>query len=374
VKKKYSVFTAFVILAASAIAVVMSIHTKSVRSAMSPEPENFKNFITPYEFLADDIAVMSQHNGAVWARHLFDYQLMKSTDYGMNWETGYKFEKPIIAIFCDDYDNIFVTTANERGYSEEKGELHKSSDGGNNFSQVLEIEAGIPVSWNFASKNGVMLVSEYGFKGENDNARRIYKSLDYGDTWEIIYEPEAVVEYHNHKIIITDDGTIYQSVGDGVNAKIMKSTDDGSNWITVIEGYHPTSAVEFDEYILWGLDSGPMSGIARLNKKTDEIEYAFKTPEPFNGSCYDMKEADGVVYAMFMSYMGAVHPSSIFYSLDAGETWEILGYIEKNETEGVGVYNLTVDDKYGYIDFGAPVYNDGEVTNYRGTMRFELLK
>lgn len=350
--------------------------------AESKGADNFINFRAPYTFLEEGIIVMQAYGETLWARK-FDplltnaanaTVLMESTDKGYSWAFLYEFEKPIQAIYNDGHGNIFVTVSQDRWASEGTGEVHKSSDGGRTFRKVLDVKAGVPINWNITSLNGTMFMSEYGYKGASgNNARRIYRSLNFGDTWEIIYEPAPMEEYHKHKILITQEGVIYQSVGDGEHAKIIKSADNGYSWDVVAQGFHPTSAVAFENHILWGLDAGPIHGIAWFDKHTHEMDFVLDLPYPFRGSCYAMAYARGVVYAVFMSYVGDYHPGSIFYSTDEGRNWNVFGYIKKSPNDGVGLFNLVVDEQFGYIDLQAPVYHDGAVKQFRGTLRFELL-
>ena len=340
--------------------------------------ENFNDFVTEFTLLCGTVSVKAVSDEAIWARGSrppYRGNLFNSSDHGITWEMVYTFDKPIEGIFIDEPGNIFVSVAADRWSARPNGVLFKSSDGGETFTGVLAIRAGSILNWNMAAGNGVMFVSEYGYKGNSgNNARRIYRSLNHGDTWEVVFSPEPRAEWHNHKILVTREGVIYQSIGDGKNAHIIKSSDNGNTWETVIERFHPTSAIEFETHILWGLDSGPVSGISRYDKETGEMEIAFTLPEPFSGSFYDMAYADGIVYAITVSYSGAHHPASIWYSRDEGDTWNLLGRIDKYPYHGVGLWNIVTDHKYGYISIQTPLYRNGKVEFYWGTLRFELVQ
>jgi len=358
-----------IVMVAGSIVVVSAIEPTIVQI----NADNFKDFVVDCVFLEKDIFVMEAHEDVIWARHR-GTELLKSTDQGLSWTLVHKFEKPINAIYCDDCGNVFVALTLDRWAADGTGQLYRSADDGENFCMVLDLEAGVSTNWNITSSSDVMLVSEYGYKGNNsNNARKIYRSLDFGQTWEIVFNPTPQEEWHNHKILITHDGTIYQSIGDGANARIIKSIDNGNTWATVIYRFHPTSAVDFDTHILWGLDTGPWAGVARYDKQTGQMSRSLVLPQPFNGAAYDMAVANGIVYAMFMSYEGHSHPASIFYSEDEGLTWNLLGYIEKEPHHGVGLTGLTVYEEFGYISIQTPIYNDDEVEIYFGTLRFELM-
>ena len=349
-------------------------------------PVNFRDFITDFVLLEYAVMVLAAQEDRLWAttpspgEHSIQANLrvlLKSYDHGDSWEEVYVFPNPIDTVYCDAFGNIFVATTLDRWGSEGTAELFRSVDGGNTFHKVLDIASGAPYHWSIASQNGTMFLSEYGYKGESDNARRIYRSLDFGESWEVVYEPEPMHNYHNHKILIADE-VVYQSVGDWPHNKIIRSVDRGETWELAVDGIHPTGAVVFDTHILWGLDSGgyPNSGVARYSRISGEIESFWHPPYPFEGSSYSMAMANGIVYAIFLSYSGDSHPASIFFSRDEGETWEMLGYIDKYPQEGIGLWTLTLDDTFGYIDIQTPVQlEDGErMSRYRGTLRFSLLQ
>lgn len=337
--------------------------------------DNFNDWITPYVFLEERIIVMAHQDGILWARQNRTGYLLQSINQGGNWNLVYKFEKPIRAIYLDTKGNIFVSITGNRWSSIPTGQIHRSYNGGETFHKVLYGMSGAAEHWNIASRNGTIFISEYGFKGYGDNARRVYRSLDWGVTWQVVFDPGRIFNFHHHKTIITDDGIVYQSIGDGRNAKIIRSTDNGETWQTVVKGFQPTSAIVFDTHILWGLDGGPWYGVMRYDRRTGKVSNSLTVPYPFSSSNYDMLYAHGVVYAMFLSYGRYSHPGSIFFSKDRGITWELLGYIEKTPRWGIGLYSIVTDGTFAYVSISTPIYRNGSrETNFYGTLRFELLK
>ncbi|MCL2357174.1 MAG: hypothetical protein FWC70_08460 [Defluviitaleaceae bacterium] len=335
-------------------------------------PENFREFAVDFVFLHRGILVKAAQDGVVYAVR-YSTQLVTSANHGDDWTFVHQFAHQIQGIYLDDAGNIFVSTSYDRWSPVGTGEIFKSSDGGATFRRVLVLEAGAALNWSFASRDGLMFISEYGYKGDN-NARKIFRSRDFGETWEIVFDPPPRREWHNHKILITDDGIVYQSVGDGANAQILRSADNGDSWQVASRGFHPTSALVCDTYILWGLDSGRVPGVLRQNLQTGERSQSFALPRRFNGAAYDMATAHGVIYTGFMSYYGQNFPGSLFYSTDNGLTWNLLGYVEKPSPDyGIGFYHIVVDERFGYIDFQAPVVQNGQTVYFRGTVRFDLL-
>ena len=354
-----------------------NIETEDISTTIDYRPSsNFRDWIVPYVFLQENIIVMAYHEGILWARQNQTGILLQSTNHGGNWAYIYKFENPVRAIYLNEHGVIFVSTTVDRWSPTPTGAIHRSYDGGETFHTVLSGMSGAAEHWNIASNDNIMFISEYGFKGRGDNARRIYRSIDWGITWQIVFDPGRIYNYHHHRILITDDGIVYQAIGDGINARIIRSQDNGASWQTVVTGYQPTSAIAFDTHILWGLDGGPYYGVMRYCRSTGAITRSFTTPEPFGSSNYDMLYVNGVVYAMFLSYghIRYTHPGSIFFSRDEGITWELLGYIEKSHGWGIGLYSIVSDGTYAYVNISTLIYHDGiRERNFYGTLRFKLI-
>lgn len=335
--------------------------------------DNFRGFTAEYVFLERGILAMAARDGVIFARQA-DSRLVASENSGANWHFVHAFDREIQGIHLDDSGNIFVSVSHDRWSVVPTGALFKSDDGGENFRQVLEIQAGAAMNWSIASGGGLMFVSEYGYKGDSgNNARRVYRSEDFGETWEIVFKPEPLYDWHNHKTLIVGGGVIYQSIGDGEHARIKRSDDNGDTWRVVVYGYHPTSAVVFDTHILWGLDAGRVPGVIRYDRHTGEVTQSLALPPPFNGPAYDMIFVNGVVVTAFMSYGGQDFPASIFISRDEGATWQLVGYIEKPEpARGIGLYHIVACERFIYFDIGTRVIRGGVEEPFRGTLRIKV--
>jgi len=340
----------------------------------SASADNFINFSAPYVFLQQGVLVLAAESDTLWAMEHLTGQLLKSQNHGEDWTFVYEFENQIQGIHPDGYGNLFVSTSHDRWDAIGSGEIFKSSDGGDTFRKVLALGAGAAMNWNFASRAGTVFISEYGYKGDSgNNARRIFRSLDFGETWEIIFEPPPKNEWHNHKILLAADGTLYQSIGDGENARIIRSTDGGDTWHVAVYGFHPTSAFEVDGYILWGLDSGAVPGVIRHCRISNSISQSLALPYPFNGPAYAMAKARGAIFTGFLSYQGQSFPGSLFYTQNGGESWHLLGAIEKpSPSYGVGFWHLSADEYFLYVNLQAPVQHGNYTRLFRGTLRLEL--
>ena len=334
--------------------------------------ENFVDFVVDYA-LIETARIKAVSQGYLWALDWEKGSLIKSADQGYNWTHVYDFENEIQAVYFDNYGNLFVSTSKDRWSPMGTGEIFKSHDGGLTFRRVLELEAGAAIWWNIASfYGGLMFVSEYGFKGneyEPNNARRIYRSKNFGETWEIMYDPGETFDLHHHRLLITSDGVVYQSIGDGKNARIIRSLDKGDTWEVVMRRFLPTGGIALDDRILWGLDGGPWMGVALYDRATQQMTNVFDGYPIFNGPIYDMIYTGGVVYAIMLSYFGDTAPAGIFYSIDHGNTWNILGRINKTVDWGAGLTIIVADDDFIYINAGVPVYRNGEPSRFIGTIR-----
>lgn len=334
-----------------------------------------------YILLEPYIKVMAADNEYIWAAGgIKDEEIMKllyrSSDYGESWELVHIFEKKIEAIHIAPNGYIFISISNDRWSREAKGEIWRFSDTELEFIKVLDVESGAAYTWNIASDDeGYVFVSEYGYKGEIDNARRIYRSKDSGDNWEIVYEPEEILGYHNHVIHIDeeDNNIIYQVVGDDVKT-ILRSEDRGDTWESIVDGYHPTSIIQIDNEILFGLDNYPNSGIIRYSKETGEVSDSLITPKPFSGSIYDMIYVNDIIYAGLLSYDYNNWDGSIFISRDKGHTWENFLVWPKDSRIGVGFYKFSVMDDYLFVWVTLPVEIDGIIEKYQGTLRIKLIQ
>ena len=338
-------------------------------------------FGAEYDLLEPFVRVMAVDDVYLWAgsgdNSWETNTLYRSDDFGDTWIKTAKFDKTIESVHIT-YDNtILVSLSKGRWLKEANSEILVSKDGGDSFQSVLALKSGAAYTWNIASDDeGYIFVSEYGYKSLPNNSRRIYRSKDGGLNWEIVYEPKETQGYHNHIIHIdqNDKNIIYQVIGDDVKA-ILKSTDRGDTWKKMISGtYHPTSVIQIENDLLWGLDCAPKSGIIKYNTSSKKLGFAFQTPKPYGGSIYDMMYVNDIIYAGFLSYSEPSNhwDGSIFISRDKGKTWENFCIWPKYQNMGVGIYKFSHQGDYGYIWGVFPLDEGG--TCYYGTLRFKLIK
>lgn len=106
----------------------------------------------------------------------------------------------------------------------------------------------------FAEKsNGVIMFCEYHL-----TYRRIWKSVNQGDTWTIALEDLTIRHWHCLQLD-PYTGHWWAASGDAdAEVKILKSTDDGVTWTTMASGSQDYRAIGFvfrKNDILWSSDS-----------------------------------------------------------------------------------------------------------------------
>lgn len=224
----------------------------------------------------------------------------------------------------------------------ETGCVYRSTDGGRTLVRVLQLGTGHAWHWNFATVNGALFISEYGpFDG--DNARRIYRSVDDGATWEVAYEPDAVPVgwyYHNHQLLADPfRGVVYQSHGCTLPG-ILASADSGVTWDSVNDFYMPTAGVARADAIYWGHD-----GIGSCSVKRHAVDTGAWTMPliPWNGynlagqgitwtgNIYTMYDHGGVLYAPFAREMNVLWASA------DGKRWAL---VRGMDTRDWGLYHF----------------------------------
>lgn len=186
-------------------------------------------------------------------------------------------------------------------------------------------------TWSFASKDGLVFAAEYGPITENaaNNATRVYKSSDYGETWTLVYTLPHDGLAHCHKILIDPTTDIaWLCNGDAPHRYVRKLLPpDYTTAEVAVNGIQPTGGVVVGDKILWAQDSGPY-GIYLMDKSTYELNLVLdltQYPE-YDGAGYNalMQAPDGTVYY-------ATHPDhqvsrgfALFKSVAPYTEWEFL--------------------------------------------------
>ncbi len=150
--------------------------------------------------------------------------IYKSVDSGVNWTFR---SNGIIA--HNSTSPAFAAIGTDIYYGSERGGVFKSSDLGNNWSNVND---GLPIhEWNLSA-----LYSTLSALFAWDRV-----SLDGGTTWSMAsdYSPGCAVYGYNGPRWI-EHGNFWYTITWGENAGVLRSMDDGQNWIPINNGIsHP---------------------------------------------------------------------------------------------------------------------------------------
>lgn len=330
-----------------------------------------------YEFAKDGFRVLESDDEYLYGV-IDSNNLYRTKGINEKRELIQTFDKNIITMHTLENKNLLLSTSESRWIDRPNGDIYLFDDDSKELKKVLTLKSGDAYHWNIASdKKGNVYISEYGIKSEKDNARRIYKSDNFGEDFKLIYNPKKEEGYHNHKIIVdkNNENIVYQVIGD-LNKRLLISEDKGDNWRSIDWGnYHPTSIIDIGDYLILGLDGAPYSGIARFNKETEKVEEVFKTPKPYGGSIYSMIEHEGKIYAGNMSYSNKEKwHGSIMVSKDKGKTWEIEYIFDKlSEDMGVGLNKLVSHEDKLFVLCQIPYKcpTSGENKHYFGTIELE---
>ncbi|WP_298222566.1 YCF48-related protein [Flavobacterium sp.] len=136
---------------------------------------------------------------------------------------------------CGRYDDVFFLNANVGWAAGSGGFVLKTTDGGQNWNNLLFLE-------NTYIRNIEFLNENIGFLGTLDGG--FYKTIDGGTNWAIV---DAVAAFNNNVICgLTTVGvdTVYGCGAYFGPAYIIKSTDSGATWQYIGMSAYAESLVE----------------------------------------------------------------------------------------------------------------------------------
>lgn len=143
--------------------------------------------------------------------------------------------------------------------------------------------------------NGFIYYGEYSSSRKRENPVAVFRSIDNGNSFEIISEFAPGEVRHIHFIQWDRFGQcLWMGTGDQENeCKILCSDNDGKSWNLVGFGsqlWRSVGLMFTEKYIYWGTDSGGSyagtwkSRVVRMNRETRQIEEVFFLPGPCHGS------------------------------------------------------------------------------------------
>jgi len=211
---------------------------------------------------------------------LFGQQFNKvgrSLDHGTTWTSLHSFttnaSNNVYGVRQLDNGELLVSQANNGSSS--AGLLFLSSGyptlgASATWTQVLHagngLATGVYISgqWGMSSYGNIVVVSEYGGKVINNNARYVYLSRDYGQTWAIIFDIGNSPDNQTHIHGVAYDpwwDAIWLVNGDtSSNHKTRVSFDHGTTWQIVDTNSQFTGVLPLPSAIVFLSDMDP-SGV-----------------------------------------------------------------------------------------------------------------
>lgn len=227
-------------------------------------------------------AIDIYRSGSNWMYAIGIYGMIKSIDYGNNWDSLNFIRTDIGALKVDPY-NSNLLYASVFGSDIESNDIIMSTDGGLHWSLVFygSLSPAPVVEIDPQDHNTVYVAEGPGF---------IHRTTDQGLSWNMITQPPFQgSECYSLSIANSNDSIIYAGYGNG----IFKSTNKGNSWQTLNLGFQ--------------IHSGTFLAV---NPKSPDIIYAAIFPT--------------------WNYLGGVYKS-----IDGGQSWQEVNNGLSNEAKQI---------------------------------------
>lgn len=295
--------------------------------------------------------------------------LRRSLDEGETWNTVHTFPHPVYMVRDLADGELLVCIYDPIDHSE-KASLWKSRGwdpedfSGTTWEKVHDLyHARVYVnnSWGISTYDNVIVLAEYGPKTAEYNARHVYLSTDYGETWETIFDLGSTQGAHLHGVCFDPwYNRIWVSNGDGPHAAIRYSDDWGKTW-TVVSNKQPTSIIALEHAVVFATDSST-NGFLRAPRigrgKTPIIEEIHvETPDRMKLVGQLIYKRPGPEFPAFFSFSRADSgPAVVYASMDGltfHEVWRdwqdyqgrgMLAFV--GPTEGGKVIGTLLDNRH----------------------------
>jgi hypothetical protein len=170
-----------------------------------------------------------------------NYGVIKSTDNGLNWNTVYTTGGGYTSIACNSDGSIVYFASLGTG-------LYKSTDGGNNYTQIKGAGESLPGGSANPETNGAFPGYDFGnvyqiacdstgtkLMMTTNAAASIYQSIDGGSTWSFIYsDPSYNTNPHSPTTIASNAaGTVLYAALNNSSLNIIVSKDLGVTWTSL---------------------------------------------------------------------------------------------------------------------------------------------
>ncbi|MET3730765.1 T9SS type A sorting domain-containing protein [Moheibacter stercoris] len=201
-----------------------------------------------------DVALIAQE----YRIEFFNYsKVYYTTDGGQNWTEVYysndnnDYFPENLAISPDDAEKLFI--ARGISYAESAGGLLISTDAGQTWTEKLSGICFSPISFHPENPSEIWIGSGIGYG--NDHTQGLYKSLDGGETWNLVSIPWTSYMSDNIRVIAFHPSNADLMMVLEEN-EIAKSQDGGLTWNLYthpetdmsIEGYYDGRNLSFNPF------------------------------------------------------------------------------------------------------------------------------
>lgn len=216
------------------------------------------------------------------------------------------------------------------------------------------------------TNEGFLYFGEYGMNPKRDPVN-VYRSQDYGKSWEVIYSFPAVKIRHVHGCYYDKfTNKIWTLTGDFKGENIIQCSDIDFNKIETYgdgsQSYRAVNLFFTEKEVHWIMDS-PLEKSYQfcLNRDTKEVNKL----DYFNGPVWYLKQLDDGYYLAGSSVEignGVLSDNACLYLSKDLKKWEIISEFPK--------------DKWPmpYFKWGVLAFSNGCQTSKKFTLHFEGLK
>jgi hypothetical protein len=272
------------------------------------EPIALSNRVRPAPYWLSFFSTST--DGVVWG--VDGLQLLRIAADGQSAEPIAKFQAIINGVHVMDNGFLVVATDNDPWDDQVPARVFISSDGGNSFEQILDLGPATALWWSLNSDNlNRLYVGEYGPK-DRGQAGRVWRSIDFGQTWEVVFRAPDSAGVHIHRVAVdpyTQD--LWVTHGDREDG-IYHSTNGGETW-KLLRRTQPTAVAFTADDIYWGEDH-EAGRVTQWSRQTGKFTQVFEANDqgPYGGSAYDMAAAGKEILVTFMKYPKQRHMASVW--------------------------------------------------------------
>lgn len=241
--------------------------------------------------------------------------------------------------------------------------IYRAAGADSPWQSVLTLDTATALKWSLASAaDGALFVGEYGPQ-QTGMAYRVFRSLDDGESWEVVFRAPQRDGVHIHRVAVDPfSGDVWVTVGDGKeNRGAWRSRDGGDTFERVLDS-QATGVAFTRDAVYWGEDHRKEGRITRLDRRTGRVAEVLHASRhgPFGGSIYDMTAtADGTVYAATMKYASQPFTATLWRGRE--RSWELLAELPSGPDGAVAVETIAGPDRDGWIHLPGYRYRDEPV-------------